>query len=154
MIMKKTPVFLLIVSLLFLGCKKNKNTACPEPSLDCTGVSCLLTNYNFNFRLVDKTTGADLVFGSSPRYAISDIQLYSDKTYSQSIPLSADNTQKLFKTGFAMEKMFLVIAGTTAYTLSADFKPVTCCSLTVKNLDVNGQEVCTCCGDAIEIKAE
>lgn len=152
--MKKAFVPLIFVSLLFWGCKKNKNNTCPEPNLDCTGVSCLLTNYNFNFRVVDKITGTDLVFGPSPRYNTSDIKLYKDKTLTQPLSLSIDNTQKLFKTSFASQKMFLVIAGATTYDLSADFKQVDCCTYTIKNLTENGQEVCTCCGDAIQIKAE
>ncbi len=152
--MKKILVYSLVISLLFTGCKKSKNTACTEPSLDCTGVSCLLTNYNFNFRVVDKATGADLVFGTNPRYNTADIKLYSDKALTQPIPISIDNAQKLFTTSFAREKMFLAIAGTTTYDLSADFKQIDCCTFTIKNLTENGQQVCTCCGDAIEVKID
>jgi len=147
----KKFIIILITSCLGLACKKNNSNTCPEPTLDCSGVSCFLYNYNFEFRIVDENTGADLVFGSNPRYNTSDIKLYNDASQSSEISLTADNTAGVFRTQLASQEMYLVIAGTDIYKLDASFKAVDCCSSKIKDLSMGTTNICTCCGDVIAV---
>lgn len=151
--MKKLSL-VLSLSILLLGCKKENTTSCPDPVLNCAGVSCLLTYYYFDFRLIDKDTSEDLIFGPSPRYSVSDIELFADAAKTVSIPITADNAQKLFKVQEAQPEMYLVVAGTTSYKISVDFKKIDCCSYRVKNLKIDNQSLCVCCTDAIELKID
>lgn len=151
----KTRLFALVLSVLSFSCDKDdKNNTCPEPQPDCTGIVCILQNYNFDFRVVDKNSGADLVWGPNPRYIESDIALFADQAGTQPIPFSADAAERVFRTGFAEPEMYLIIAGTDIYKLGAEFRVESCCNSRVKNLDVNGQELCSCCGNGIEIPVE
>lgn len=150
----KKILFLLSISVLAVCCKKSNNTQCGEPELDCTYIRCLLYNYYFDFRLVDKTTGADLVFRESPRYTVNDIVLYADAGKTQTVPLTIDNGQQIFSTNQATEVMYLEIAGNKTYKINVDFRSLDCCAVRVKNLTVNGQPICTCCTDQIEVPVE
>lgn len=147
----KKILIILITSCLGLACKKNNSGGCPEPALNCTGINCLLYNYIFDFRITDKNTGTDLVFGSNPRYTTSDVKLYNDAAQSSEIPLTIDNTAGVFKTQLAAQEMYLVVAGTDIYKLDATFKAVDCCSSKIKDLTMGTTNICTCCGDVIAI---
>lgn len=148
--MKKLFI-ILIISILANSCQKNSPSNCPDTDKDCSTIRCLIYNYNFDFRVVDKNTGADLVFGSSPRYTESDIMLYQDAGLTIPISLTTDAGQQVFKTGQAVYEMYLSVARTTTYKINVDFRKVDCCLSRVKDLSVNGQTICTCCADAIEI---
>lgn len=143
---------LLIFCLLSLSCHKSQN--CEEPNMDCSTVRCFALIINFDFRLVDKNTGTDLVFGTNPRYTIHDIRLFSDAALSATIPLTVDSTKKIFQTSFASSEMWLEINGANVYKLNADFITVTCCSQKVKNLSLDGRMICTCCSDAIDVPVQ
>jgi hypothetical protein len=148
--MKKLFI-LLIIPVMTICCKKANNSECPEPKLSCDGIMCITHNFNFDFRIVDKTSGADLVFGPSPRYATSDIKLYYEAAMTNPIPLFADGTAKSFRSSMAKGEMYLSIAGGTPLKLNAEFKGVSCCASQVKSLKVAGESVCTCCNDVIHI---
>jgi hypothetical protein len=151
----KPIFFILILSVLTVSCGKNDTTAsCPDAHPDCSGINCLLNNKYFDFRIIDKNTGADLVFGQTPRYTIGDIALYADIGRTQPIGTIADSGAKLFKADLAMTEMYLVIAGTTTYKITAAYRVIDCCSSRVKDLSVNGQSLCTCCADAIQIPVD
>ncbi len=146
----KTIFLLLVLSVLSFGCDKNdKNTACPEPQLDCSTTVCLLHNNLLDFRIVDKTTGADLVAGPSPKYSASDVTLYYDAAATMPAPLTYDGS--LFRTNLAREEMFLLITGSATYKLKATFRKIECCTSRVKDFWVGNVELCTCCADAIAI---
>ena len=147
----KTVVLLLVLSFLSFSCEKTASTGCPEPQLDCSNVRCLVYNYFFDFRVVDEVTGADLVFGANPPYSTGDIRLFRDAAQTIPITLTADMTAGLFRTSFAEEEMYLVIDGRGVYKINADFRRLDCCTFRLKDLQVNGQEICTCCADAVEI---
>jgi hypothetical protein len=104
-----------------------------------------------DFKLVDKTSGEDLVFGVNPRYALSDIKIFYDSGRTIPLNFTADNAAKKFATGFTRPEMYLEIKGTTVYKLAAEFKANDCCSNRVKSLTVDNKPVCTCCGDVIAI---
>ena len=147
----------LIIILFFctinFACKKNStSSSCDDADINCTGVTCLIQQYLFDFRIVDKITGTDLVFGSSPRYTTGDIKLYADVALTSEIQITADVSSKSFHAIQAKPQMYLVIASTSTYTLSVDFKKIDCCTDRIKNLKSDGQVVCTCCGDIVSIK--
>src|SRR5688572_9541233 len=140
---------LLLVLLLSVSCHKSKN--CEEPNLDCSTVRCFAFWYYFDFRVVDKNTGTDLVFGTNSRYTINDIKLFSDAALSVPISLTVDNTKQIFQTDVAASEMWLQINGTDVYKLNANFMTVTCCSQRVKILMSDDRVVCSCCSEAIAV---
>ena len=140
---------LAVLIITFFSCNKSKSENCDGPELDCSAIRCLMHAFNFDFRLTDKSTGADLLFGANPRYIEADIKLYSDLARSVSIPITFDNTKKLIQTSFSKQEMYLVIKNTDVYKLTADFRTESCCSSRVKTLSIDGQSICSCCSDAI-----
>lgn len=149
----KLSLFALVLATLTFSCGKDSNDSaqCAERELECGDVRCIVINNYLDFRLVDNTSGADLLFGESPRYSISDVALYADAARTQPIALTSDPSAKLLKTAFAQGEMTLVIGGTASYKITADFKKLECCSNRVKNLSVDGRSVCVCCSDAVAI---
>ena len=143
-----------IFALLFVACKKSNNASCPDTDEDCSGVACLIHNYYFYFRLIDKTSGEDLVFGSHPRYTAADVSLFSDADRNFPIPIIEDAGHQYFKVSVAQPEMYLVIAGSGVYKLNVDFKLVDCCTSRVKNLSIDGRTICTCCSNAIELPVD
>ncbi|HEX7902526.1 MAG TPA: hypothetical protein VF487_01515 [Chitinophagaceae bacterium] len=150
----KSFISVVIISMLAFSCKKLKVNNCTEPELDCSHISCFIYNSYFQFNVVDKTTGIDLVFGNNPRYATADIKLYRDAAHVYAIPLAVDNIQKHFTTSFAAAEMYLVVAGGTTYKLNVAFKGIDCCAGRVKSLQVNNELICTCCPDVISVSVE
>ena len=146
----RTALILLIFVFPAFSCKKSKNQ-CDESNIDCSAIQCV-THFNyFSFKLRDKTTGADLVFGTSPRYTASDIKLYYDVGRIYSMELQLDNNNKTILSHTARHEMYLEIKGTDVYKLTTEFRTETCCSSRVKALWQDGQMVCSCCTDAISL---
>lgn len=145
----RVVIAVLVSTLLFFSCRKAKS--CEEPKLDCSGIRCFVFWSYFDFRLVDKSTGQDLVFGANPRYTINDIKLFGDATRTIPLPLTTDNAKKILLTNTAKEEMYLEIKGTDVYKLTAAFKANDCCSNRVKVLWLEGMMVCSCCTDAISL---
>ena len=42
----------------------------------CIGLDCLVSEYDFRFRVIDQNTGEDLFFGTGPSYDKSHLRLY------------------------------------------------------------------------------
>jgi hypothetical protein len=145
----RVVIAVFVSTLLFFSCRKANN--CEEPKLDCSGIRCIAFWSYFDFKLIDKSTGEDLVFGASPRYTLNDIKLFGDAA--RTIPLSiiVDNTKKILQTNIAKEEMYLEIKGTDVYKLTAAFKTNDCCSNRVKVLWLEGMMVCSCCTDAVSL---
>jgi hypothetical protein len=142
---------ILAIATLSFSCKKTTRNNCADTEANCKTVLCFTHNYYFDFRVVDKVTGADLVFGTNPRYAAGDIRLFYDAAATMPIQLVVDNSAKTFRTLFAREKMYLVVAGTATYKLDAAFRLVDCCSSRVRQLEIEGLTVCACCSDIIPV---
>jgi len=145
----RTTLILAVFLALSFSCNKSKNCDKPEP--DCSSVNCVHLISTFEFKLVDKTTGADLVFGNNPRYTSADIKIFSDLGRSYPLPLIFDNDKKLIRLVNAKTEMYLVIKTTDAYKLTAEFRTEICCSIRVKTLWQDGEMVCSCCPDAISL---
>jgi len=138
-----------VIILISFACHKSKN--CEGPDLDCSSIRCIAHWYYFDFKLVDKTTGVDIVFGSNPKYTTSDIKLFFDAARTNAIALTADNANKKFSTMTAKSEMYLEIKGTDVYKLTAEFRDNDCCSSSIKVLWQDGAMICSCCNDVIPI---
>ncbi|HEY5771651.1 MAG TPA: hypothetical protein VIS75_03440 [Chitinophagaceae bacterium] len=147
--MRIVLILLAFVSLVF-SCNKSRNQ-CVEADLDCSTIRCIAHWDNFDFRLIDKATGTDLVFGANPKYAANDIRLYYDVGRTVPIQFQLDNNSKTIKVMTAKQEMYLEIKGTDVYKLTTEFRTETCCSSRVKTLWQDGQMVCSCCPDAISL---
>lgn len=149
----------LLIILLFctinITCKKNSTTSsCDDADVNCTGVTCLIQQYLFDFRIIDKISGNDLVFGPSPRYTAGDVKLYADAALTNEIQITADVSGKSFHSFQSKPQMYLVIASASTYILNADFKKIDCCTDRIKNLKSDGLVVCTCCDDIVSIMVD
>ena len=142
------------VFLLSPSCKKSKTANCSEPDLDCSSVLCIAHWNYFEFKLTDKKSGTDLVFGSNPRYTTADIKLFLDASRTMPVNINADMTNKKFTCMSARNEMYLEIKGTSVYKLNAGFKAVDCCSDRVKSLQINGTVICDCCPDIVNVPVE
>lgn len=143
-------VFVVIFSiLLFSSCRKAKT--CEEPKLDCSAVLCIAYWSYFDFRLIDKVSGQDLVFSTNPRYTNNDIKLFSDVARTVPLQYTVDSSKKILQTMSAKEEMYLEIKGTDIYKLTAVFRSKDCCSNTVKVLWLDGRMICSCCSGAVSL---
>ena len=147
--MRIVLILLAFVPLIF-SCNKSTNH-CDELHLDCSSMQCVAYWKYFNFRLIDKITGVDLVFGANPKYTANDIKLYSDvgRTYPMHFDLDYNNRTILAMS--ARQEIYLEIKGTDIYKLTAQFREESCCSSRVRTLWQDGRMVCSCCPDAISL---
>ena len=143
-------VFLfLFIPFLFFSCKKAK--PCEDSKMDCSAIRCFAFLSHFEFRLVDKANGNDLVFGSNPRYLTNDVKLYYDAARTFPNQITIDVAGKKFMTMFSKEVMYLEIKGVDVYKLTADFRGIDCCSNRVKTLWIDGLMTCSCCTDVASL---
>ena len=145
----RTTISAIFIVLIFSCNKQSKN--CEEPNLDCSSIRCIAHWYHFSFRLLDKATGADLVFGANPRYTAADIKLYYDVGRINPIGLQVDYSTKTISTMTAKDEMYLEIKGIDVYKLTAEFISKDCCNSRVRTLWQDGQMVCSCCQEAITL---
>ena len=143
-------IFVICALMAFASCKKPANSPCQEGKCD-SNIECVAFWYRFEFRLIDKSTGEDLVFGNNPRYNINDIKLFLDAARIYPMYLFADSSAKKMLVMAARPQMYLQIKGTDVYQLTAEFRGESCCSARVKNLWQDGEMVCTCCNDIIPL---
>jgi hypothetical protein len=141
--MKKYIILLLAITTLF-ACKKSKSD-----DETCEYV-CVAHHYKLNFRLVDKTTGAELVFGANPRYNAADIKLFIDAAGTHPIPLNTNTTVKSFETFMGKQTMYLK-AGATTYKLDATYRFYDCCASIAETLKIDGVSICTHCDEIINV---
>ena len=147
--MRIVLILLAFVSLVF-SCNKSRNQ-CVEADLDCSTIRCIAHWDNFTFRLMDKTTGTDLVFGANPKYTANDIKLYSDVGRAFSIHFDLDYNSRTILVMSARQEMYLEIKGADIYKLTAQFREESCCNSRVRTLWRDGQMICSCCPDAISL---
>jgi len=147
-----------IISVLLSSsaCKKSKTSNCSELDLNCSAVLCpaIADWRNFDFKLIDKVSGKDLVFGSNPRYIPSDIKLFFDAALTSQINITIDMANKKFSCMTAKNEMYLEMKGTAVYKLNAGFKAESCCNARVKSLQVNNIVVCDCCANIINVPVD
>jgi len=154
--LKKKQIMRLIIAFVvlfaFASCKKSGNSNCQDGPGCGANIECVAFWSYFEFRLTDKNTGQDLVFGNNPRYQISDIKIYFDaaRTYPMN-NLRADNAAGKFTLMTARPEMYLEIKGSDVYKLTAEFRGYGCCANRVKNLWQDDQMVCTCCDSVIPL---
>lgn len=144
-------ILVFFVLIILASCKKSANSNCDD--VECKSVvQCLVFWSYFEFRLTDKHTGEDLVFGNNPRYQLSDIKIFYDAARTLPINnLHTDNAARKITVMTARPEMYLEIKGTDVYKLTAEFKGAGCCASRVKNLWQDGKMVCSCCNDIITL---
>ncbi len=147
----KKAILLIFLPLWIVSCQKSASDPCEGPDPDCSGVRCLAHFDYFEFRLLDKLTGEDLVYSANPKFSVDDIKLFADAAKSTLLTLTADAEKKSFSTGDARSGMYLEIGGTDVYNLTASFMVNDCCSNRVKALSIDNEPVCTCCAPVISI---
>ncbi len=152
MLGKRFFLVVIIAGVLFSSCKKKINS-CGELTTNCSDIQCLLFNSVFVFRITDKLTGEELLFGPTARYSITDIKLYTNSTQTFVVPLAIDSTNKKLICNVASEQMYLWVKN-KMYTLQASYKSNGCCSRTVKDLSIDNKELCVCCNDVINLPVE
>jgi hypothetical protein len=96
-----TIIYLALLSILAASCNTNKSTAkcgpCPLYPIVAPNIA---------FRVVDKTSGHDLFFGSTAIYKISDLKMYHViNGKPDSIALNADSVGKYFRIFVVPEHM-------------------------------------------------
>lgn len=144
---------MMVFAAVGFSCKKSKtNNDCDRLAPDCSLFECIAHWDNFNFKLIDKTTGQDLVFGPNPRYTVSDVKIYFDAARVHPMQyLRADSANKKFNVMTGRKEMYLEVKGTDVYKLTAEFRFESCCTSIVKNLWQDGSPICTCCADVIQL---
>ncbi len=149
----RSHLLLTILSVLLFSssCRKSKASQCNEPELDCKGILCFVHINYFEFKLVDKVSGEDLIFNLNPRYTINDINLFADAARTRPISLTADIPNKKIQTISSTTEMYLEIKGATIYKLTGVFKLQNCCTNRIKSLKIDNISVCVCCSDIINI---
>lgn len=146
--MRATLIAVIFVALV-ISCRKSGN--CDELHLDCSSRECVAYWEYFTFRLIDKATGADLVFGTNPKYTANDIKLYPDVGRAFPIHFDLDHNNRTILVMSARQEMYLEIKGADIYKLTAQFREESCCNSRVRTLWQDGQMICSCCPDAISL---
>ncbi|RAJ75557.1 hypothetical protein CLV59_109171 [Chitinophaga dinghuensis] len=81
--------------LMALSCKKKDKEDAPK--VDCSAVLCVSGTQSFSFRLTDGFSGKDIVSGSQPTIALSDISLkFSNTTLPLAIKAATANDNNGF----------------------------------------------------------
>lgn len=143
-------IFAALLFSLLGGCKKSNDADCSPAEPDCTGFACLVHWYYFDFKLVDKTNGQDLLFGPSPRYSLSEVKLFSDEARTIAVSYTANTTDQRLKVQMATPQLFLQV-GSAVYRLDLEFRLDQCCESRVKNIRIDNQSICTCCAAVINV---
>ncbi len=140
--MKRKFSILVLLSMLLFACQKQKDDQQYNcgPVHPCNDIQCFAFLTNFNFTIVDEATGADLIFGSNPTLAASDVKLFikSNSPYTQIITL-ADEPGKAIKTIFGSDTMALQIKNEPLKFIAVkQFCSTDCCSRTAVEILYEG----------------
>jgi len=149
LVMRFIPFILVVMALA--SCKKPANSNCQEEPKCDGSIQCIAHWDFFEFRLTDKNTGENLVFGNNPRYQASDIKLFLDAARTYPLNLYFNNSAGKIMAIAAKPKMYLEIKGTDVYQLTAEFRGEDCCAARVKNLWQDGNMICACCDSVISL---
>ncbi len=130
-----------IIGLLF-SCKKSESvitTKC-KMSVICGDIQCITSTTNINFRLVDKNTGNNLLFGVNPVLTINDVKLYSNSTTQFQINKYADTLSQSLQVMYASEMMNLQVKNEPLKQISIKtFCDYGCCSRTAVEIMYDGE---------------
>ncbi len=137
-------LIMLVLIAVCSSCKKSK-----DAGSGCANLGCSYSEI-FAFRLVDKTTGADVMFGSNPPYTPNDIKLFYDAGRTTPLQFFADSTGKFIITHIEKD-MYLEIKGTDIYKLSVTGLSVTCCGKIIKEMWQDEKLLCSSCAYVISV---
>ena len=146
--------------ILLNSCKKSfeNNAACGPPPVSCGYCDFGETDY-FSFTLIDKISGADLIFSSNPSIAISEVKLfYNTVPMSHQIPFQVDSTNKLLKsykssTFISRDTLWLKIKNDIHKKIVVrTFCSQKCCSSNITEILYDGNTYIAGIDDLIKIK--
>lgn len=129
------------IIVLFFSCKKNKDAGYKcSMSVFCGDVYCITSYNNFNFRLVDKNTGNNLLFGATPILNTNDVKLYTNNNTQFQINKYADTLSQSLQVMYASEMMSLQIKNEPLKQISIKtFCDYACCSKIAVEIIYDGQ---------------
>ena len=139
--MRLKNILLILFAALFFSCKKNKDVAynCPN-NLKCGNIQCIAFWSNFNFTIIDKATGNDLIFGNNPSIPTSDIKLFYKANTQNEISKITDVASKSLRIITARDTMALQIKNEPLKTITVKlFCPKDCCSQTAVEIIYDGE---------------
>jgi hypothetical protein len=128
------------IIILFFSCKKNKPavTQCNNPVI-CGDINCFAFWRLFNFTIIDKVSGNNLVFGSTATLSPLDVKLYYNNTQNE-ITKIVDTASKSFMIFAANDTMLLKIKNEPLKTIIVKtFCAKECCSTTAVEIIYDGQ---------------
>lgn len=135
---------LIIISVLslFVSCtKKSEQGYQCKTDLICPAIVCVAYWSNMHFTIVDKATGADLLFGANLTLTAADIKLYKKQNspYTE-VPLLVDNNKKRLYTLQAADTMALQIKnGSLQFLVVKKFCADECCARTALEVRHEGK---------------
>ncbi len=141
--MNRIVFSLSVFCLLFFSCEKqpeNRYDCGPSSASVCPDILCIAYWSYFNFSIVDKTTGADLVFGSNPTLSPADIKLFvkTNSPYRQ-INLIADSSTNTMFAMTAADTMAIQIKSEPLQYIVVKTYCGACCSRSAVELVYEGQ---------------
>lgn len=140
--MKRKILTIALLSSLLIACQKQKDDEQYDcgPVPMCANIQCVAFLSNFNFTIVDKTTGTDLLFGNNPTLTPADIKLFikSNSPYTQVTALP-DQSTKAIKTIFGSDTMAIQIKNEPLKFIAVkNFCSPECCSRTAVEILYEG----------------
>ncbi len=139
--MKHLLIILAFISL-FISCTKRSEQGYQcKTDLVCPAVVCVAYWSNLHFTIVDKATGADLLFGTNATLTAADIKLYrkQNSPYTE-VPVIVDNNKKRLYTLQAADTMALQIKnGSLQFLVVKKFCADECCARTAVEVRQEGK---------------
>ncbi|MFT3846160.1 MAG: hypothetical protein QM725_13980 [Lacibacter sp.] len=129
-----------LLSMLIFSCQKQEENKFDCGATPACNVQCIAFWSYFNFSIVDKNTGEDLLFGNNPTLTPSDIKLFvkSNSPYRQIVVL-ADSSTKILRTYGANDTMALQVKNEPLQYIVVKNFCGDCCSRTVVEMVHEGQ---------------
>lgn len=139
--MKHLLIILAFISLFISCTKKSEQGYQCKTDLVCPAVVCVAYWSNLHFTIVDKATGADLLFGTNATLTAADIKLYrkQNSPYTE-VPVIVDNNKKRLYTLQATDTMALQIKnGSLQFLVVKKFCADECCARTAVEVRQEGK---------------
>ena len=128
------------IALLLFSCKKNKETGYNCNYLPaCASVQCIAFWSYFNFTIVDKTTGNNMLFGSNSSLNPADIKIFYKTTTQYEIAKYPDSITKAIKVFSISDTIALQIKNEPLKIITVKtFCSKECCSTTAVEIMYDG----------------
>lgn len=138
--MNRFLISILGFTFLLFSCQKQDENKFDCGQTPACAYECIAFWSYFNFTIVDKNTGQDLLFGSNPTLLPSDIKLFvkNNSPYSQ-INLYADSTLKVLRAFSVNDTMALQVKNEALQYIVVKNYCSDCCGRTAVDIFHEGQ---------------